>query len=155
MIWSSIDPGKDGAIVYWQDANPIGMLQLRALDFIGVPIKKLLLQDTSLTICENVHGIVGDSASSAFTFGYVVGRIHQKVIDEGSDLLLCSPMRWMRKMHEGLPKGMPTKKRSLTVAVKLYEDFLLNSNVTGKSDDGVHDALLLGHFYWHHIRGKE
>lgn len=153
MIWCSIDPGKNGAIVYWDKSTPVKVKRLADVDFMEVPIPRMF-QNIQFAICERVHGIIGDAASSSFTFGYVVGRLHQSILSDCQHLALISPMEWMNIMHAGMLKGVKTKVRSKIVASNLYSDFITMVDATKAGDDGIHDALLIGHYYWHYLRGK-
>jgi hypothetical protein len=142
MKWVSIDPGWNGAIVVWDDSTPVGLFRIRTElgsrkygrvlnGFEGVP-----------AIVEKVWGIKSDSSAGAFSFGFVCGMIHQHFDVKH----YVAPVKWMNIMHKGLPKAMDTKERSLTVAKLLYGEKVEEWKALAKQDDGVWDALLLGHY---------
>ena len=144
-MWCSVDPGSCGAIVVWDGENPVALHRLE--DLLG---KKDCLKylDLDLSRCkrayvEKVRGMFWDSSASAFNFGWNCGIIHQFF---KGNIEYITPQKWMNAMHAGLPKALKTKERSGIVAKKLYADFIKTHNALRAKDDGVWDALLLGHY---------
>jgi hypothetical protein len=152
MIWLSIDPGLKGAIIVWRDDMPHKVVRLRYVydssKLEAIRRLRALLSGITIhaAILEDVHGIVGDGAKSAYTFGFNNGLLEAILWLECEQVNKVSPMRWMNKMHAGLLKQTATKDRSRIVAELMYSEFLL-ANKVGPSEDGVHDALLIG-TYW-------
>jgi hypothetical protein len=148
MRWCSIDPGYKGAGVLWSNDMPVGIVRLS--DVLGDAAKRrrvateLFSKHAALVIVEKVHGIRGDGAASAFTFGFVCGMIHQAF----PNIVYLDPNKWMWQMHAGLPKATRTKERSYIVAALHYAEFMKEHNATLKKDDGVWDALLIGKYAW-------
>ena len=145
MRWCSVDPGSCGAIVVWEDDKPVDLYRLEQEVGAQKEWKHLSIEILNCNACyvEKVRGMFWDGAASAFNFGWNCGMLHQFFKGE---VEYISPQKWMNTMHAGLPKATPTKERSFIVAKKLYAGFLEKHNALRKKDDGVWDALLIGHY---------
>lgn len=146
MNWCSVDPGAKGAIVCWHNEEPMHVIRLEQVlgqrKLMNRFLSQTAIDYNSFAVIEQVHGIVGDSASGAFNFGWICGILHQYFLNS----IYVSPMKWMHAMHAGLPKAMDTKARSYRVACLHYMEFLNNNNAHKKKDDGICDALLIGKY---------
>lgn len=100
----SIDPGRKGAIVRWEELTPISITDN---PYIGnkIDIDKLydLIKSASVVVVEDVHtsprmGVVG-----AGGFMYSLGAIH--ALSKGKKLIKLLPKRWKNIMGlYGKPK---------------------------------------------------
>jgi hypothetical protein len=141
-----------GAIIYWEDDTPKNMKRIRDIDFMENSIPRLFI-NTDVCICEKANGIPGSSALTSFNFGYNVGRMHQSILQDSKKLILISQKEWRDIMYTWMVKGISVKKKNSIVANNLYHSFLDMRNCLRPEDEGVQEALLIGHYYWHYLHG--
>ena len=153
MIAISVDPGKKGAITFWDNLTVTNVINIpyRTYKTIGsIPDYKALytlFADIDLVIIENIGASPTDGIASAskFTkeFGIIVGA---SAVANRTEFV--SPRVW--KAATGIVNK--PKKASVPKALALHpeaEEFLVGQkNIVDRSD-----SILIGHF-WLKIKEK-
>jgi hypothetical protein len=163
-IYIGIDPGKGGAIA-WFDDTTWGFYKL---ELIGTEVDVHSLVNKLRELCcelrrdaiigiEDVHAIFGTSANSTFELGWICGILEGIAISMGAKLVKIAPKKWQSEMHEGIPKMTKlsstkktlvtdTKSMSIMACKRLFPDISLVSGKTArakKEDHNIADALLI------------
>lgn len=174
-VYIGIDPGKNGGIVRISYSGifmskhlipKIGNdIDIQAFYKLFMDLKEEIeLNDYQVHVCiESVHSIFGTSASSNFTFGYVVGIIDTIVIANNLSYSKVQPKEWQKsiwleseieresgkkdKNGKLKPGKIQTKLTSLKACKRLFPN--IDFRATDRSKifhDGLIDAALIAEY---------
>lgn len=143
----AIDPGLSGALVTLTDGSRIHCddmptIKVRDKNRIDVAAFVQLIVDigpVDLVIVEDVQGVQGSGATSAFTFGRGVGVIEGVLASFERPTLYVTPQRWTKALGVGSDKGAHRQ-----LAQRLFPADA--SMFTRVKDDGRADAALLAYY---------
>lgn len=175
-----IDPGKNGGIVVIdQSGNFLSKytipkigddIDLQAFYNIFVDIQANAEQSKAkIHVCrEQVHALFGSSASSTFTFGYVVGLIDMLIVSQQIPYSKIQPKEWQASVwleseierepdkvstdKKGKPKTIKGKIKTKIVSLKAakrlfpkvnFHEELKNGKFAKNPHDGIIDAILI------------
>lgn len=122
MFIASIDPGKNGAVTFWDDFD--GVIDIVDIPYVGKKINFAELleiiasSNPDVVIVEDVHTSPQMGVVSAGNFMYSLGCIHTAVTAVGSKLVKLTPKKWKTAM--GLYKK--TKVESVKTFQECFEE---------------------------------
>ena len=146
-----IDPGIAGAIAVVNAANEVLVWDMPTIEVRGkrrisaVHLRDLLVDigPALMVVVEDVQGVQGSGATSAFAFGRGCGVIEGILVALQRPTTYVRPQEWTKALGVGSDKGAHRQ-----AAQRLWPfDADLFSRV---KDDGRADAALLA---WHYMRG--
>ena len=153
MRFVGIDPGKDGAVA-WFDEHRQGIV-IRDCplwphrDYNFTAMFDLLLEATSgggIVTLEQVHSMPNDGKVQAFAFGRGFGAWEMAAAAARVPLLLVRPEKWKLTMLAGLGKG---KLPSVQQACRLFPAVAASGKLYGPKgglEDGRAEALLIAEY---------
>ena len=93
----SIDPGKNGAVVFWSNGE---MISINNLAYEGTKISLQWLKEIfenckpKTLVIENVHTSPRMGVVSAGNFMYNLGAIHSAATMAGTEIVMLTPQKW-------------------------------------------------------------
>ena len=151
MIVLGIDPGMSGAIAVVNQANEVLVWDMPTIEVGGkrrisaVHLHDLLVDigPVDMAVVEDVQGVQGSGATSAFSFGRGCGVIEMGLVALQRPTTYVKPQKWTKALGVGSDKGAHRQ-----AAQRLWP---LDADLFGRvKDDGRADAALLTHWY---VRG--
>lgn len=148
MIVVGIDPGVSGAIavinhggevICW-DMPAIEVRGKRRLDAGGLARLLVDIGPAAMTVVEDVQGVQGSGATSAFNFGRGIGVIEGVLVALDRPHTFVRPQQWTKDLCVGADKG----------AHRLMAQRLWPTDAhqfARVKDDGRADAALLAHWW--------
>ena len=158
MTFISIDPGKKGALVVWENGMPVEGLRFKGSEH-GIELAKIneCLKKFKPEIAFLEKIIPGQrkgkrSAAVQFT---IIGQLIALIELNQIELKLVAPMTWASylKKRLGFHKSTKAKDASLELCLKFYADFV-KSTMTKREKvfpDGVTDAVAIGHYSYYQL----
>lgn len=153
FIFVGVDPGLSGGIVAIDsDLNLLGKFVMpttakKLLDLLAVcKIFLVFLPEGEKVkvFLEEVHSMPKQGVASSFKFGRVFGAIEGVLTALNIPYELVSPQKWQNKIHVGIKKELPPKKRSSIAVSKLFPRLDLRATERCKKPhEGLVDALLI------------
>jgi hypothetical protein len=150
MIISGADPGKSGAIVVVDSVAKMGMFCKLKYNKMGLleadkpqamldamPPQRIYLEKV------NINKGIKWSISSAYAFGAAYGQLKYFVANTSYPFANITPAQWQEFCHQGIDKKLKPKERSMVAYNSLYPHKPIPVGRTGKTHDGVIDALLI------------
>jgi crossover junction endodeoxyribonuclease RuvC len=146
LTYVGIDPGLTGAIVavsngYIIDYYDMPTIEVRGKNRIDIYRLRDFLIDigpVDRVVVEEVQGVQGSGATSAFSFGYGAGAIAGLLVALERPWKYVTPQRWTKDLGVSRDKGAHRQ-----MAQRLFPaDAHLFARV---KDDGRADAALLAH----------
>jgi len=139
-----IDPGLTGALALLTPLEvavfDMPTIEVRGKRRIDLPaLRDILVDDVGpvdLVIVEQVQGVQGSGATSAFNFGYGAGAIEAMLVTLERPVQYVTPQRWTQALGVGSDKGLHRQ----TAARLFPHQAALFKRV---KDDGRADAALL------------
>lgn len=144
-----IDPGISGALALIGDQDGIEVHDMPTIEIRGkrrpdLPALRDILIDigpVDLVVVEQVQGVQGSGATSAFNFGHGAGAIEMALVVLERPTQYVTPQRWTKDMGVGSDKGAHRR-----AAQRLFPDRA--SLFQRVKDDGRADAALLAYWGW-------
>ena len=142
-----IDPGLDGALIavdrgqvmHCHDMPTITVRGKRRVDEAALVRIIVDLGPLELVAVEDVQGVQGSGATSAFSFGYGVGVIAGVLVALERPVIRVTPQAWTKALGVGSDKGA----HRLAAARLFPADADLFARV---KDDGRADAALIAYY---------
>ena len=142
-----IDPGVSGALAVVSDGG-VAVFDMPTIEVRGkrrISPRHLvdLLVDigpVDMVVLEDVQGVQGSGATSAFAFGRGVGVIEGCLASFERPTTMVRPQRWTRDLLVGSDKGAHRE-----AAIRLWPASA--SEFRRVKDDGRADAALLAHWW--------
>lgn len=150
----SIDPGKKGAIAVFEDGK---FKYYKKMPLIGTEVDfkelyKILhpcnYDDDVYYVLEytkvNYSGGKSQIASSSMQLGCILGYL--SIFEK--PWYVVPPNKWQKYVCKGIDKTGNTKLTSYMAFQRLFPDLIdmVKINAQPKFDDGIVDAILLGHY---------
>lgn len=150
-----IDPGKEGFITVMNVSGithyampKVGKeLDLHGLADLIFKISEECDPAKTIVVIEDVHALYGSSAGATFNFGLVCGLLRMGFVMCGLPIVLVSPKKWQKEMHEGVKVNPNKKVMSILAAQRLFPNHdLRRTEACKKPDDNLVDSLLIAEY---------
>lgn len=121
-----IDPGLTGGIALLSRDGLLIEPMPRISENGDIDIYELgrLISDYSKEIeqafLENVHAMPKNGSIGNFKLGRCFGVIQGLLMVFGVPHTAIAPVKWMKEMHQGISKDLPTKQRSATAFRRIF-----------------------------------
>lgn len=148
MVTIGIDPGISGAVAVVNQAGEVLVWNMPTIEVRGkrrisaVGLRDLLVNIGSalMVVVEDVQGVQGSGATSAFNFGRGAGVIEGLLVALDRPHTYVTPQRWTKDLGVGADKGAHR-----LMAQRLWP---FDADLFGRvKDDGCADAALLAHWW--------
>jgi crossover junction endodeoxyribonuclease RuvC len=147
LTYVGIDPGLSGAIVAVSNGQILACTDMptievrgkRRIDIYNLREELIAVGPVHRVVVEEVQGVQGSGATSAFSFGYGAGAIAGLLVALERPWKYVTPQRWTKDLGVSRDKGAHRQ-----MAQRLFPvDAHLFARV---KDDGRADAALLAHY---------
>lgn len=149
-----IDVGlKGGIVLIDKHKNVIDFWAIPLIDKKTVDLKKLnlIFKDelsyyNPVIYIERVWGRPKQSSVATFNFGKIYGILLMLLVSWEYRYIEVAPITWTKKIHQGIDKKLPSKKKSLLAFQTTYPDVDFRRGRQRVNPDGLIDALLIAEY---------
>lgn len=141
-----IDPGKTGGLVLLSAQRVIlGKMPMGTLDETINFLSSVKGQ--VLVVIEKAQAMPKNGAVGMFNYGQGYGEILGALSALGIPHLCVPPRKWASRMHEGIPRDLEPKLRSLQAVGHLFPGLDLKATPRcSKQHEGMVDAILIAEY---------
>lgn len=140
MTFIGIDPGKSGALAYFDESGSVSVMAYDPQKYKDA-LRRLSIRDC-FCVLEDVHSMPKQGVASTFAFGHNKGFIEGMLYACGVRYILVAPQRWKKFFR--LNKD---KKQSILAAKTFFPNVDMRRTDRCKAEhDGIAEALLMAKY---------